>query len=219
MGSPAAELELSPPSVGVQPRQAGRKRRARGGHTKPTKARSLVSPPLTSFSFSRKGGQSLSTHGLLFPWTRIRGASFAGWCPPEPCGRGLLPRAQRCVPTPAISHGQHPAGVQGRGPQSPLGVGCFSGPPASGGNCTPPPPAALAADSLPGGRGGPLYWHVHPQLLSPRQPIGIWPILLCRQLWEGGSHAGRLCMDTDSCKCPLCAQAGAQGMPVLGITP
>lgn len=74
----------------------------------------------------------------------------------EPCGRGLLHAAHRCIPTPAISPGQHRAGVQGRGPQRPLGIGCFSGPPASGGNCTPPPPAALAADSPPRGQGVPL---------------------------------------------------------------
>lgn len=84
MGSPVAELELmgplSPecrgPAPQPFPRQAGRKRRARGGHTKLGKARSLVSPPLTSFSFSRKGGQSLSTHGLWFPWSRIQGGEL-----------------------------------------------------------------------------------------------------------------------------------------------
>lgn len=86
----------------------------------------------------------------------FRGQASPAGAPLSPVGGGLLHAAHRCIPTPAILHGQHPAGVQGRGPQSPRGIGCFSGPPASGGNCTPPPPAALAADSPPGGQGVPL---------------------------------------------------------------
>ena len=162
---------LSPECWGPVPQSFPRQADGRGEPAEVTQSRGRLAVscrlPLRPSPSAERAVRASPHTACGFLGAGFRGRASPAGVPLSHVGGGHLHAAHRCVPTPAISHGQHPAGVQGRGPQSPPGIGCFSGPPASVGNCTPPPPTALAADSPPGGQGVPLTGTCTPRP-SPR---------------------------------------------------